>query len=56
MFILSWKFSYTTKRSTNIFVGNMANVGISVEEKCHPKQTLSEDENLRDGEFYVYLN
>ena len=56
MFILSWKFSYTTKRSTNIFARNMADAGMSTEEERRLEQPLNEEGNIRDGEFYIDLN
>ena len=47
---------HTTKRSTNIFAGNMADARISAEEEHHPKQPLNEEVKLRDGELWVDLN
>ena len=39
---MSWKFSYTQQREVQIyFAGNMADVGMSAEEECHPKQPLN---------------
>ena len=34
----------------------MADAVMSVEEEHLPEQPLNEDGNLRDGEFWVYLN
>ena len=53
---MSWKFSYTTKRSTHIFVGNMADAGMSTEEEHHSKQPINEEVKLRDGELWVDIN
>ena len=57
MFIFSWKLYYTQQREVQIyFTGNMADAGMSAEEECCLEQTLNEEGNLRDGEFWVDLN
>ena len=36
---------------------NMADVGMSIEEESHPRNTINNEEgNLRDGEIWVNLN
>ena len=53
---MSWKFSYTAKRSTHIFVGNMADAGMFVEEEHHLEQPFNEEVKLSDRELWVDLN
>ena len=53
---MSWKFSYTAKRSTHIFAGNMADAGMSTEEEHHPEKPWNQEVKLRDGELWVDLN
>ena len=48
---------HATKRSTNIFAGNMVDAGISTEEERHPEQPLNNEEgNIRNGELWEDLN
>ena len=53
---MSWKFSYTAKRSTHIFARNMGDAGMFAEEEHHPEQPLNEEVKLRDWELRVDLN